>query len=373
MRTKSVQGRHDGGRESGRTVNAFAPGEPDTARRRPLISLVVPCYNEEEVLPLLIERTTQLAASLDTEFGCDTQVVLVDDGSRDGTWDQVCRFAVCDGRVLGVRLSRNFGHQAALTCGYAFATGNAVVTLDADLQDPPELVLEMVSRWKAGFDVVHGIHHRRQGETVFKVATAKLFYWLIRKLGVKHVRAQAGEFRLMSRRTVDALLKMGETDRFLRGMVGWMGFAAAEVHFERPPRAAGKSKWPVRKLVRLAVDAIVAFSQFPLRLAYYGALALSLAFLGYFGFSLAAHVWADRPLDTSGWVLLLAVVAFGAANLLSQALLGEYVGRLHEQCRGRPLYVVQDLTDGGPPRSPSAGLRASRQVDEKALERAGNM
>jgi len=372
MRTELKQKMRDGGRGSGRTVGAFAPDKPEAARKRPLISLVVPCYNEEEVLPLLIERMTQLATSLDAEFACDTQVVLVDDGSRDGTWDQIRQFVLCDGRILGVRLSRNFGQQAALTCGYAFATGSAVVSLDADLQDPPEVVLEMVSHWHKGFDVVHGVYHRRQGESMFKLATAKLFYWLIRKLGVKHVRAQAGEFRLMSRRSVDALLKMGETDRFLRGMVGWMGFPAAEVRFERPPRAAGKSKWPARKMIRLAIDAIVAFSRFPLRLAYYSALALSLAFLGYFGYSVVAHVWADRPLDISGWVVLLAVVAFGASNLLGQALLGEYVGRIHEQCRGRPLYVVQELTDGGPPQS-SAGLGGSLQVDENALKRARNV
>ncbi|NQT16055.1 MAG: glycosyltransferase family 2 protein [Planctomycetes bacterium] len=351
--------------------DAFVPGEPVAARKRPLISLVAPCYNEEEVLPLLIEQMTQLAANLDAEFGCDTQVVLVDDGSRDGTWDQIRRSVVCDGRILGVRLSRNFGQQAALTCGYALARGDAVVSLDADLQDPPEVVVEMVARWREGFDVVHGVHHQRQGETVFKVATAKLFYWLIRKLGVNHVRAQAGEFRLMSRRSVDALLKMGETDRFLRGMVGWMGFPAAEVHFERPPRAAGKSKWPAREMVRLAIDAIVSFSRLPLRLAYYSALGLSLAFLGYFGYLLAVHVWAGGPLDVSGLVLLLAVVAFGASNLLSQALLGEYTGRIHEQCRGRPLYIVQDLTDGGPLQS-SERLGISRQMDEDALEKVRN-
>ena len=365
MRTRSDEVRADGSHGNER---AEAPRDPDAAEGRFLVSLVVPCYDEEEVLPLLIERLAQLAARLDAEFACDVEIVLVDDGSRDGTWDRICSFAARDARVRGARLSRNFGQQAALTCGYALATGDAVVSLDADLQDPPEVVLKMVSRWREGFDVVYGVHRRRQGETLFKRVTAELFYRLIRKLGAEHVRAQAGEFRLMSRRSLEALLRMGETDRFLRGMVGWIGFPAAEVHYQRPPRAAGKTKWPVRKMVRLATDAIVSFSRLPLRLAYYGALALSLVFLAYFGYLIVAYLGADRPLDVSGWVLLLAIVSFGAVNLLNQALLGEYVGRIHEQCRQRPLYLVQDVT-GAKPSDPSAGPLALGRLDQKALQR----
>jgi len=320
---------------------------PDrNARRaeRPLISVIVPCYNEQEVLPLLVERLRQLARTLDAEMDCDTEIILVDDGSADGTWKQICRFADDDERIRGARLSRNFGQQAAMTCGYALADGDAMVSLDADLQDPPEVVPEMVSRWQQGADVVYGVRRKRDGETRFKLGTAKFFYWLIRKLGAVHVRADSGDFRLMSRRSVDELLRLGETNRFLRGMVGWLGFPAAEVLYERQGRAAGQTKWPLSKMMRLAADAIVSFSQAPLRMTYYLASALSLFFLAYLAWRMAVHFWFGEPLASEGLMLLLAVVAFGAANLLGQAIMGEYVGRIHQQSLGRPLYIVQERT-----------------------------
>ncbi len=364
----SEEASRDPNHRCGGTSHTNARVDRDPAGGRPLVSFVVPCYNEAEVLPLLMDALTRSAARLDAEFGCDAEFVLVDDGSSDGTWGQICELAAREPAVVGARLSRNFGQQAAMTCGYALAKGDAVVCLDADLQDPPEVALKMVSRWREGYDVVYGIHHQRQGETRFKRITAALFYWLICKLGAEHVRAQAGEFRLMSRRSVEALLRMEETDRFVRGLVGWIGFPAAEVHYQRPPRAAGRTKWPVGKMVRLATDAIVSFSRLPLRLAYYGAAALSLAFVGYFGYLLTARAWSGRPLDVPGWVLLLAVVSFGATNLLSQALLGEYVGRIQDQCRRRPLYIVQDIT-GGKPSEPPAGTSALETLDQDALQR----
>lgn len=315
---------------------------------RPLISLIVPCYNEQEVLPILIERLQWLARTLDAEGNCDSEIVFVDDGSADETWEQIRRFAAADDRIRGARLSRNFGQQAALTCAYALAEGDAVVCLDADLQDPPEVVPEMVERWRAGFDVVYAVRRVRRGESVLKRGTAGGFYWLIRKLGAAYVRAGTGEFRLMSRRSVDALLAFDETSRFIRGLAGWIGFPAFELYYDRPPRAAGTTKWPLRKMIHLATDAIVSFSQVPLRLAYYAAWSLSLGFLAYLAWQLVARDWSGQASPGAGELstVLLAVVLFGAANLLGQAILGEYVGRIHQQSVGRPLYIVQELAGG---------------------------
>ncbi len=314
---------------------------------RAVISIVVPCFNEEAVLPALAERLAELSQRLDAELGCDVEIVLVDDGSRDGTWGQIRSLAAERQDVRGVRLSRNFGQQAAMTCGYATATGDAVICLDADLQDPPELALELVRRRREGADVVYAVRRSRAGETVFKRATAALFYRWIRRLGAVHVRADAGDFRLLSRRAVDALLTLGEANRFLRGMVGWRGFPAEEILYDRQSRAAGRTKWPLRKMLRLAADAVVGYSQMPLRLAYHFAVGLSLLFLGYLVWRVAAYVWFDGPLAADPAVLLLAVVSFGAANLLAQAIQGEYLGRLHQECLHRPLYVVQERTGEG--------------------------
>jgi glycosyltransferase involved in cell wall biosynthesis len=188
--------------------------------RREAISIVIPCYNEAEVFPHLQKALAMLADSIGQDY--DVEIILVDDGSRDATWKKICAFSAADSRVRGVALSRNFGHQAALTCGYDRATGDAVVCMDADLQDPPEVVLEMIRHWREGADVVYGVRARREGETTFKLWTAKLFYRLIRAMGAEYVREDAGDFRLLSRRSVEALKKMREEHRFIRGMVGWI-------------------------------------------------------------------------------------------------------------------------------------------------------
>lgn len=322
---------------------------------RTVVSVIVPCFNEEEVLPLLVERLAGLARSLDAEMNCDAEFLFVDDGSLDRTWELICQYAQRDRRVRGVRLSRNFGQQAALTCGYALAAGEAVVCLDADLQDPPELVPEMVAAWRRGADVVYAVRRQRPGESAFKLASAKAFYWLMGKLAGKHVRPGVSEFRLMSRRSVEALLALRERHRFLRGLAGWLGFPSAEVHYDRCPRAAGQTKWPLRKLVRLAWDAIVSFSQAPLRLAYYFAIVLPLPFLVYLCWRVVMHVWSGTPLVVGESFLLLAVIVFGAANLCTQAILGQYVGRIHQQGLGRPLYVIRECVGEEP--ASSAGSR----------------
>jgi dolichol-phosphate mannosyltransferase len=316
------------------------PGIPEERQGRRRLSLVIPCYNESEVLPLLRHGLQDLCRRLEEHD--DVEVILVDDGSADCTWEQIQDFAAADPRVRGIRLSRNFGHQAAITCGYEAATGDVVISMDADLQDPPEVIFAMLQRWREGAEIVYAIRNKRLGETHFKLLTARLFYRFIRALGAEYVRHDCGDFRLVSRRALDVLNAMPERHRFIRGLVGWIGFQTAEVHFDRPARAAGKTKYSLTKLVRLAADGIVSFSRAPLRLPYYLALVLSTVFLAYLGYA-AVKYFVFGAERIPGWgSLILPIVLFGAANLLGLAILGEYVGRIYEQCKERPMYIVRE-------------------------------
>jgi len=286
------------------------------------------------------------------------EIILVDDGSKDATWRQICDFSREDPRVRGVALSRNFGHQLALTCGYDVAQGDAVVCMDADLQDPPEVVLELVEKWKQGYDVVHAVRRQREGETAFKLWTAAAFYRTIRWLGAAHVKQDAGDFRLMSRRSLDALQRMREQHRFVRGMVGWVGFPTADVYYQRKPRKAGETKYPLWKMLRFAVDAIVSFSTVPLKVSFVAALSLSAVTLGYLGFAVAKYVCFGAPL-VPGWSsLILATVSLGAMNLICIGILGEYVGRIYEQSKQRPLYLVREVARAADPEPTAAEPRA---------------
>jgi dolichol-phosphate mannosyltransferase len=216
--------------------------------------------------------------------------------------------------------------------------------MDADLQDPPEVVLEMFSKWEGGADVVYAVRRSRTGESAFKLKTASLFYRLIRAMGATYVREDSGDFRLMSRRALDALNKLREQHRFIRGMVGWVGFRTAEVHYDRKARVAGVTKYPFRKMLRFAIDATVSFSFFPLRLAYVLSSALSLIFCAYLVYTVFMHFFFDRTL-VPGWSsLILSVIAFGAINLVCLGIMGEYIGRIFEQVKSRPLYLVGDDT-----------------------------
>jgi polyisoprenyl-phosphate glycosyltransferase len=310
--------------------------------RREAISIVVPCYNEAEVFPYLQKALAMLADCIEQDY--DVEIILVDDGSRDATWKKICAFSAADSRVRGVALSRNFGHQAALTCGYDVASGDAVVCMDADLQDPPEVVLEMIRRWREGADVVYGVRASRVGETAFKLWTAKLFYRLTRAVGAKYVREDAGDFRLLSRRSLEALKKMREEHRFIRGMVGWIGFQVAEVSYERKARVAGTTKYPFRKMLIFALNAIVSFSSFPLRLAYIMAFGLSAILMSYLVYTFCMHVFYDVEL-VPGWTsLILSIMAFGAMHLFCLGIIGEYVGRIYEQSKQRPLYLIGEDT-----------------------------
>lgn len=307
--------------------------------KQQLISIVLPCYNEEAVFPLLRVALTDLACRLEPLYR--VEIVFVDDGSRDTTWERIQEFASQDPRIKGVTLSRNFGHQLALTCGYDIAQGDAVICMDADLQDPPEIILDMVEKWREGADVVYAVRSHREGETRFKLWTASLFYRLISWLSATEVRESTGDFRLLSRRALDALNELREQHRFVRGMVGWIGYKTAEVRYSRRTRVAGETKYPFRKMLRLALDAVVSFSVSPLRLTFLFALIASLIVFGYLGIA-AFHFFFHGADLVPGWTsLILSIMAFGALNLLCMGIMGEYIGRLYEESKNRPLYLIR--------------------------------
>ena len=304
------------------------------------VSIVVPMYNEADAFPFFRAAVGGLCDALAARYR--VELILVDDGSTDGTWGRVAAFAAEVPYVRGVALSRNFGHQAALTCGLRHATGDAVVSMDADLQDPPAVVLEMLAAWEAGADVVYAVRRSREGESRFKRWTAAAFYRVARRLGAANLRADAGDFRLMGRASLNALLAMPEKHRFLRGMVGWIGFRAAEVHYDRHARVAGATKYPLRKMLNLATDAVISCSTVPLRFPYYFALTISAGCLGFMAYLVVEHYVKGKEF-VPGWTsLMVAVITFGCLTLISLGILGEYIGRIYEQVKDRPLYLVRE-------------------------------
>lgn len=310
------------------------------------ISLLVPCYNEQDVLPLLRKELSAFATKL-SEKGYDYEIILVDDGSRDMTWFQISEWASADPEhVVGIELSRNFGHQIALTCAYEIATGDVSVSIDADLQDPLETVFEMLEMHEAGADIVLGVRKSREAESFFKLATAKLYYRMLHLLGLKFIEKDCGDFRLMNRRSVNALLSMRERNRMLRAMVCWTGFKVDRVYFARRARAAGETKYPLRKMLVLAMDGMISFSTLPLRLAYWFASVIGLIIMGYLVYALIKYLFFNGHL-VDGWTsIILSVCAFGFVNLFCIGLIGEYVGRIYDEVKRRPLYFVRTNTRG---------------------------
>jgi polyisoprenyl-phosphate glycosyltransferase len=305
------------------------------------LSVVIPCFNEAQVLPKTYER---LAAVLDEAGETDREVIFVDDGSSDETFRLLCDLQKKhdDVRVLG--LSRNFGHQMAVTAGLEEASGDATVIIDADLQDPPEVIGEMLAKWGEGFQVVYGVRDSRAGETRFKLLTAKLFYRLINRLSDTPIPSDTGDFRLLDRSVVDALMEMPERDRFLRGMVSWIGFRQCGVHYRREPRAAGRSKYPFAKMLRFAADGILSFSIVPLKLAIWvGFAAIGIAFAGII-LAVLERVYNLYDINIGrGWAsLFIAVLFMGGVQLLTLGIIGEYLGRIYIEVKRRPLYVVRD-------------------------------
>ena len=302
-----------------------------------LLSVVIPCYNEEDVLRVTHERLTAVLREMTEDY----ELIFVDDGSRDATAQLLAELQLFDPHVRVLLLSRNFGHQIAVTAGLEEAAGAAVVIIDADLQDPPELIPQMVQLWREGNEVVYGVHLERKGESKFKLWTSKVFYRLINRLSDTKMPLDAGDFRLVDRKVVNVLKAMPERARFLRGMVSWAGFRQVALPFNRAARYAGKSKYPFRTMVHFATDGIISFSLVPLKLAIWtGFLAIWIAVAGI----LVAII--DRLLDknlTRGWAsLFVAVLFMGGVQLVSLGILGEYLGRIYTEVKRRPLYVVQE-------------------------------
>jgi len=303
----------------------------------PTYSLVVPIYNEEAVIPILLHRLDKLLGSLDAPG----EVIFVDDGSRDTSAIVLEGKARADARYRLLKLSRNFGHQAAITTGMDNAAGRVVIVMDADLQDPPEVVPEMIAKWKEGYEVVHAERMSREGEAPFKRMTADLFYRVLGLVSPTPIPRNVGDFRLIDRKALDCFLAMPERDRFVRGMFAWIGFRQTTVKFHRPPRAAGGTKYPLRKMISLAASALVSFSDAPLRLALWTGAAVSGVALLY-GLIVIAQWAAGDPSLMRGWSSTIVVIAFlGGANMLMTGVIGIYVGRIYAEVKGRPLYIVE--------------------------------
>ena len=309
----------------------------------PICSLVIPVYNEEAVLPALYKRLTDVMS----RSGVSYEILLVNDGSRDRSWEMMLELRAADPHVSLLNLSRNFGHQIAITAGVEHAQGQAVVVLDADLQDPPEVVLEMLEKWREGYDVVYGLRTQREGESIFKRSTAAAFYRLLRRLTSIEIPVDTGDFRLMSRRVVESMKHLREQHRFVRGLVAWLGFRQIGVKYQRARREAGETKYPLRKMIRFAIDAMVSFSFVPLRLATLAGIVISCVSFAYALVAVYAHFY--MPQAVSGWAsIMVAILFLGGVQLIFLGIIGEYLGRVYDEVKGRPLYLFQDLKQGPP-------------------------
>ena len=312
---------------------------------RPQYSLVLPIYNEEETIPELVRRLRDLMERFDGEV----EVILVDDGSGDSSYELMVAAREMDPRFKLLRLSRNFGHQVAVTAGLDVASGEAVIVMDSDLQDPPEVALELAARWRDGYEVVYAVREERQGDSRFKRATAAGFYRLFKRMSDVDVPLDVGDFRLVDRRALDAFRSMRESNRYVRGMFSWIGFRQVGVPFKRDERFAGETKYPLPKMIKFATDGIVSFSAYPLRLA------LKVGFLvSAFSFVLGIVFLVSQIAglySVPGLASIAVFVAFlGGIQLLLLGIVGEYIARIHDEVKGRPLYLVSDaqgLDDAG--------------------------
>ena len=308
-----------------------------------LISVVVPVYNESETIETFYDRATRALAAID---GFDYEILFVNDGSNDESHDKLSRLAAADPRVCVLKFSRNFGHQIAITAGLDYARGHCVVVIDSDLQDPPEVITEMVGKWRQGFDVVYGVRAERDGEGRIKLITASLFYRLLGRLTNIRIPVDVGDFRLMSRRAVDQLKQLREKDRFVRGLVSWIGFNQTGVPYHRDKRYAGETKYPYRKMIKFALDGITSFSTAPLKLAsWMGYIAALLAIL----YLISVFVQKLLGFTVDGWATIMVALLFlGSVQLICLGILGEYLGRIFNEVKPRPMYVIEEVRSAAP-------------------------
>jgi polyisoprenyl-phosphate glycosyltransferase len=307
---------------------------------KPTFSVIAPNYNEIETLPEFYRRVSEVL----NNTGEPWELVLIDDGSLDGTADLIRKLAQEDPRVRPVILARNFGHQIAVTAGLDYSRGDAVTIIDSDLQDPPEVIKEMIDKWREGYEVVYAVRAEREGESWFKLWTASLFYRLIFRITDVKIPLDTGDFRLMDRKVVNVLNSMRERHRFLRGMSAWVGFKQVGVPYKRVARFAGESKYPFKKMFRLAINAITGFSYFPLQLATYlgfGAAGLSILMIPVV--IILRSLTRAQLLGQAS--TLVAVLFFGGVQLISLGIIGEYLGRVYDEVRGRPLYTVSQAPE----------------------------
>ncbi len=314
-----------------------------------LCSVIVPMYNEEEVIPETYRRLTKVMDDINESY----EIIFINDGSRDNTKAMLSELCKTDKRVKMIDFARNFGHQIAITAGMDYAAGDCMVIIDGDLQDPPELIPDMIEIWRSGFDVVYGKRKSRQGETFFKKFTAKIFYRLLGKLTDVDIPVDTGDFRLIDRKVCEALKQLPERSRYVRGLMSWVGFKQTAIEFERSERFAGETKYPLKKMLKLAMDGIMSFSYKPLRIASYLGTFLSLASFLYLIFVLLQKLIFPESAQ-SGWASIIAVsLFFNGIILLMLGIIGEYIGRIYDEAKGRPLYIISELKNMEDRKGPS--------------------
>lgn len=317
-------------------------------------SVVIPIYNEAEVLPALYQRLTRVLEEVAGPY----EIIFVDDGSTDASSNLLSALRAQDARVKVVSFSRNFGHQIAITAGLDYSSGDPVIVMDGDLQDPPEVIPRLIAEWQAGNEIVFAVREGRNGESLFKRITAALFYRLLRRLTTTEVPVDAGDFRLMSRLAVEALKPIRERNRFVRGLVGWIGFRHTSIKYVRDSRYAGATKYPLTKMVRFALNGIFSFSFLPLQVATYLGFGVSLVSFAYLVYAVWLKLFTTRVVQ--GWAsVIVAVLFMGGVQLISLGVIGEYIGRIYEEVKQRPLYLIHALA--GFEKASEAGNGAQRQ------------
>jgi glycosyltransferase involved in cell wall biosynthesis len=328
-----------------RVVDAQAAGattpaqyERSNSKMAPFLSIIVPLYNEELVIREMYRRLSDVLETNQLDY----EIVLINDGSRDETLSIAKQLCETNKRIKLVSFSRNFGHQIAITAGMDIVSGQIAVIIDADLQDPPEIILQMIEKWREGYEVVYGVRKQRKGESFFKLATAALFYRTLRRMTPLQIPVDTGDFRLMDRKVVEQLKTMRERSRFVRGMVSWVGFKQGKVEYIRDTRAAGETKYPFTKMLKFAIDGILSFSQIPLRLSSgFGFLCSVISFVMLIYGVAAKYLHPETIIP--GWTsIFVASLFLGGVQLISIGILGEYLARIHEEIKGRPLYIIDE-------------------------------